>query len=78
MSDFPNPDMATHDRLMGIAAARPQELAVISSEILSSVVCFLMGTVGHQRTAEIMRDWAGLAQRKSLDVVSSPPREGGR
>ncbi len=68
---FPNPDMATHDRLIGIAAARPDDVAEVSAEILSAVVCFLMGTVGPDKAAEIMRDWAGLAQRKGLQVVAN-------
>lgn len=67
---FPDPDMPTHDRLMGVAKTRPAEVGELSSEILSAVVCFLMGSVGHQKTAEIMRDWAGLAQRKGLSVTS--------
>jgi hypothetical protein len=60
---FPDPDMATHDRLMGIAQTRPDEVGMISSEILSAVVCFLLGSVGPVKTAEIMREWAGVAQR---------------
>lgn len=67
---FPDPDMATHDRLMGIAKTRPEEVGDVSAEILSAVVCFLMGSVGHQKTAEIMRDWAGLAQRNGLQAVA--------
>lgn len=66
---FPDPDMATHDRLIGIAQARPEEVAVVASEVLSAVVCFLMGSVGYLKTAEIMRDWAALAQRNALQVA---------
>jgi hypothetical protein len=58
--------MATHDRLVGIATARPDEVGAISSEILSAVVCFLLGSVGPVKTAEIMREWAGEAQRRVL------------
>lgn len=68
---FPDVDMATHDRLIGIAGSRPGEVAEVSAEILSAVVSFLMGTVGYQKTAEIMRDWAGLAQRKGLQALNA-------
>ena len=67
---FPSPDMATHDRLYGIAVSRPDEVGAISAEILSAVFCFLMGAVGPVKTAEIMREWAGEAQRKSIGAVS--------
>jgi hypothetical protein len=63
---FPDPDMATHDRLMGIVQTRPDEVGIISSEILSAVVCMLLGSVGPVKTAEIMREWAGEAQRRVL------------
>lgn len=66
---FPNPDMATHDRLMGIAKTRPEEVGSAGAEILSAVFCFLMGSVGPIKTAEIMRDWAGEAQRKVMKSV---------
>lgn len=66
---IPNPDMATHDRLMGIATARPEEVGQISAEVLSAVFCFLMGSVGPMKTAEIMREWAGAAQGKTIRAV---------
>jgi hypothetical protein len=66
---FPEIDMATHDRLFGIATSRPEEVGQISSEILSAVVAFMMGSMGPQKTAEIMRDWAGLVQRKAMEAV---------
>lgn len=69
---FPDLDMATHDRLYGIAINRPDEAGVISAEILSAVFCFLLGSVGPVKTAEIMRDWAGHAQRKGLQTVGEP------
>jgi hypothetical protein len=66
---FPNPDMATHDRLMGIATARPDEVAIVGAEILSAVACFLMGTVGPVKAAEIFREWAGEAQRRAIKAA---------
>lgn len=50
----------------GATASAPTEARLISSEILSAVVCFLMGSVGPVETAEIMREWAGEAQRRIL------------
>jgi hypothetical protein len=66
---FPDPDMATHDRLYGIAISRPDEAGQTSAEILSAVFCFLLGSVGPVKTAEIMREWASEAQRKAIKVA---------
>lgn len=69
MSGFPDIDMATHDRLYGIAASRPDELGQVGAEILCAVFANLIGTVGPIKTAEIFREWAGEAQRRCIEVA---------
>ena len=60
---FPNPDMPTTNRLLGTDKA---EVGELSSEILSAIVCFLIGSVGHDKTADILRDWAANIMRTKL------------
>jgi hypothetical protein len=61
-----NVDIATHDRLRGVAQERPQEVGEVSAEILCAVFAFLIGSVGPIKTAEIFRDWAAFAQRRLI------------
>lgn len=73
--DFPPPDEATYDRLMGIAGTKPDDLERISAEILSASVQFMINSLGHEETARILRDWAGYAQRRSMRDLPTPPIE---
>lgn len=67
---FPDPDTPTMERLMGIAQMHGSERASeTSAEMLSSIVAFLIGGVGPEKTAEIMRDWAGAVQRRCIGVT---------
>ncbi len=61
--NFPAPDIKTHNRLM---LATSENVGPLSAKIMSACVAFLVGSVGPEKTAEILREWATAVMRRQL------------
>lgn len=67
--ELPSPDMDTTRRLAGVAAIDGARAAgETSSEIMSAVVCFLIGGLGATETAGILRQWADKVERREASI----------
>jgi hypothetical protein len=64
---FPDPDVKTHKRLLSEARNNgPTAVGKLSAAMVSANVCFMVGTLGAEKTAEILRDWAAWVMRKQM------------
>jgi len=67
---LPDPDMPTMERLMGIAKlGGPERAGEASAKMFSAIAAFLIGSVGPVKTSEILRDWAAVIQRRSVEPI---------
>lgn len=56
---LPDPDRETHDRF---AAASNEELETLGPAVLSACVALMIGVLGEEKTADLLRDWADAIQ----------------
>jgi hypothetical protein len=64
---LPEPDMDTTKRLMAEAGVHGKEaVAELSAAIMSANVCFLIGSIGAEKTAGILREWAAAVMRREM------------
>ena len=55
---LPDPDMDTTQRLLAMAMSSPKDVPETSASILAAIVSFLVGTMGAEQAASILRNWA--------------------
>jgi hypothetical protein len=67
MTKLPNPDDETMRRLLGEAGmGGPAAAGELSAAMMSANVAFLIGSIGPEKAAAILRDWAAAVMRSAL------------
>jgi predicted PP-loop superfamily ATPase len=69
---LPDPDDETTRRLISEATIVGEAAAAeMGAAIMSAVVAYLIGGVGSEQTAKILRDWAAAVMRREMRLPNA-------